>query len=104
MKMKEVILKVNGNLYVGNNLPENFGEQCIELRAFARGMGMIQEKIGLEEICVDKDIELSGDVFVNDITIPEGVTARILCAGTITTSCAVGCSDFYLKFPGEVVE
>lgn len=73
--MKEVTLKINGNLYVGNLLPECNGH------ALVRELKCVEGKNKMKEITLDKDMELSGDVFVDDIIIPEGVNANILCAG-----------------------
>lgn len=73
--MKEVTLKVNGNLYVGNLLPECNGRACV------RELKCVEGRTKMKEIILDKDMEFSGDVFVDDIIIPDGVSANILCAG-----------------------
>jgi len=80
--MKKVTLKVYGSLYIGNNFPKNSTGQ-VELRALTEGMEKKEGKQNLLSLSLDKDIELSGDIFVNDIIIPNDVSVHILCAGSI---------------------
>ena len=81
--MKKVTLKVNGNLYIMNNLPSNFAEQGGDGMSFAPGLNWISEKICVNEIILDKDKEFQGDVYVQNIIIPEGITPLLLAAGEL---------------------
>jgi hypothetical protein len=82
--MKEVTLKVNGSLYVMKSYSKNFAGQIIETRASTAGMPSFSNKIELDELILDRDMELSGEVYVQDLIIPDGVEFRILCANSLT--------------------
>lgn len=82
--MKEVTLKVYGSLYIMKSYSPNFAAQVVEACAMSPGMDSFNNKVELDELILDKDIELSGDVYLNNLIIPDGVKFRILCANSLT--------------------
>lgn len=82
--MKEVTLKVYGNLVILESYSFPV-DRTIEVSCLHDDMESFQNKIELDELILDKDMELKGDVYVKNLIIPDGVRFRILCAKGLTS-------------------
>lgn len=84
--MKEVIIKVNGNLVVSNVL--GFDVTKDGIKAYQDELTVVKGRSVIDVLTCNTNMEINGDVHTTCIVIPPDRSVRICATGEIALMCA----------------